>query len=85
MPLIEDLARAGFDMVILEQPRIGYKVDVGRMRKMVGNDLCISGWVPELAMINDDREIIEKCIYEQINAAGKDGAFVLVHQCLIPM
>ncbi len=76
MPLVEDLTRAGYDMLVLEQPRIGYRVDLKEIRDRVGNDLCISGWIPELAMLNDDRETIDRCIDEQVNAAGRDGAFI---------
>ena len=76
MPLVENIARAGYDMLVIEESRIGYSSDVGEMRRRVGNDLCLSGWVPELAMINDDRETITRHVEEQYKAAGQDGAFI---------
>jgi hypothetical protein len=32
--------------------------------------------VPELAMLRDDRETIARCIEEQYEAAGSDGALI---------
>lgn len=77
MPLLEDLADAGYDLLMLEQGRGSYTSDVGQMRRRVGNKLCISGWLPELALLNDDRETIRRHLHEQYNAAGRDGAYVI--------
>ena len=76
LPLVEDLAGIGYDMLIIEESRVGYSSDVGEMRRRIGNDLCLSGWVPELAMIRDDRETIRRHIEAQYDAAGRDGAFI---------
>ena len=46
------------------------------MRRRVGNRLCLTGWVPELAMIRDERDAIARCVEEQVDAAGRDGAFI---------
>lgn len=76
LPIIEDITRAGYDLLALEQSRGTYSSDVGEMRRRVGNDLCLTGWVPEMAMIRDDREEIVRCVEEQVEAAGRDGAFI---------
>ena len=76
MPLVEDIARAGYDMLVIEESRIGYSSDVGEMRRRVGTDLCLSGWAPELAMLFDDRETLRWQIEDQYEAAGRDGAFI---------
>ena len=76
LPLVEDLARVGYDMLVIEESRIGYRSDVGEMRRRVGTDLCLSGWVPELAMLYDDRDAIARHVEEQYEAAGRDGAFI---------
>ena len=76
IPLVEDIARAGYDLLALEQPRANYRSDVGEMRQRVGNDLCLTGWVPELSMIQDDREQIARCVEEQVAAAGREGSFI---------
>ncbi|MDO8686313.1 MAG: hypothetical protein Q7J78_06560 [Clostridiales bacterium] len=76
MPLIEDIADVGYDLLVLEQPRIGYDVNLKEIRNRVDNDLCISGWLTELEILKDDRESIKRHIYEQYECAGQDGAFI---------
>ena len=76
LPLIEDIARAGYDLLAIEQSRGTYSSDVGEMRRRVGKDLCLTGWVPEMAMIRGDRDEITRCVEEQVEAAGRDGAFI---------
>lgn len=75
MPLVEYIAEAGYDLLAIEEPRRGYSSDVGEMRRRAGRSLCITGWIPELAVITGDREAIARCVDEQIEAAGRDGAF----------
>jgi uroporphyrinogen-III decarboxylase len=75
-PLVELIADAGYDMLVLEQPRCGYDVNLGEIRKRVGNDLCLSGWLPELDIIQDNRDVLRKLIYGQYESAGQDGAFI---------
>lgn len=76
LPLVEDIARAGFDMLYVEQDRRGYTSDPAEFRKRVGNDLCITGWTYEMDMIKDHRDSISKTIQRQIETAGQDGAFI---------
>lgn len=76
LPLVEDIAEAGYDLLYVEQDRRGYTSDPAELRKRIGTDLCITGWTYELDMINDDREAISKTIRHQIENAGQDGAFV---------
>jgi len=82
LPLVEDLAEAGYDALILEQGRGAYSSDVGAMRKRVGNELCLSGWLPEIAVLKDDRETIRRHIHEQYESAGTNGAFLFATSIL---
>ena len=76
LPLVEDIAAAGYDLLYVEQGRRGYNCDPAVIRKRVGNDLCITGWTWEQDMIRDDRDAISRTIQDQIQRAGRDGAFI---------
>lgn len=76
LPLVEDIAAAGYDLLYVEQSRRGYSCDPGEIRRRVGNDLCITGWAYEQDMIHDDRPAISRTIREQIESAALDGAFI---------
>jgi uroporphyrinogen-III decarboxylase len=76
LPLVEDIARAGYDLLHIEQDRRGYSSDPAEFRKRIGTDLCITGWTYELDMINDNREAISHTIRHQIETAGQEGAFI---------
>ena len=76
LPLSEDIAAAGYDLLYVEQGRRGYSCDPTEIRKRVGNDLCITGWTWEHDMIRDDRGAISVTVRDQIESAGRDGAFI---------
>jgi hypothetical protein len=76
LPLVEDIAEAGYDLLYVEQGRRGYSCDPALFRQRVGNDLCITGWTYELDMIRDDRSAIARTIRHQIETAAQDGAFI---------
>lgn len=76
LPLVEDIAEAGIDLLYIEQDRRGYNSDPAEFRKRIGTDLCITGWTYEWDMIKNNREALRKTIQHQIETAGKDGAFI---------
>ena len=76
LPLAKGLADAGIDCLCVEQPRRGYSSDLSEFRKIVGNNITLTGWTGEQETICDDRPAMEKRINEQYDAAGKDGNFI---------
>ena len=76
LPLVEDIAAAGYDLLYVEQGRRGYSSDPAEFRRRIGNDLCVTGWTWEHDMIADDRPAIAHTVREQIESAARDGAFI---------
>ena len=74
--MAKGLADAGIDCLCVEQPRRGYSSDLSEFRKIVGNNITLTGWTGEQETICDDRPAMEKRINEQYDAAGKDGNFI---------
>ncbi len=72
---LESLIEIGIDGLIVEQSRCAYSCDPMQIREVVGDRLCIFGWTPELAMINDDRAEISRVVEEQMLSAGAAGPF----------
>ena len=77
MPLLGDLVDLGIDALVVEQPRRGYSSDPGEIRRIVGKQMCVFGWTPEVEMIKGDRDAVSRTIERQINEAGLDGAFAM--------
>jgi len=76
LPLVEDIAAAGYDLLYIEQGRRGYSCDPVEFRRRVGSDLCITGWTWEQDMMKDDRAAIARTVQEQVESAAQDGAFI---------
>ena len=69
LPLLEDLAETGIDVLMLEQERRGYRSDPVEIRRRVGDALCVTGWTHELDVIRDRREAITARTAAQLEAA----------------
>lgn len=77
MPLLPDLARLEVDGLFPEQGRKGYEVDLGEVRRRVGDRMCLIGFDREENLIAGDRKRLREDMERQIREAGSDGAFMM--------
>gem|GEM_PF-3071160 len=75
LPLLDDLAEAGIDVLMLEQERRGYCSDPVEIRRRIGNAFCVTGWTHELDVIQDRRDAITKRTAAQLEAA-RSGRYI---------
>jgi len=77
LPLLEDFIDLGIDALVVEQSRCAYSSDPGEIREIIGDRICLFGWSPEMAMINNNRREITRTVEHQIKSAGLDGSFAM--------
>ncbi len=77
MPLLPDLALMEVDGLFPEQGRKGYEVDLGEVRRQVGDRMCLIGFNDEEHMIAGHRRALREGMQRQIDVAGREGAFMM--------
>lgn len=85
-PMLPKILEAGYDALVVEsRDKHGNAVDIGEVRKRVGDDLCLFGNIdPIYTLQQGSVQEIEQEVKRQIDIAGCNGAFI-VHSDIIPL
>lgn len=74
---LKKMAQTGVDCLSLDQ-----KVDMGKAREILGNDICLFGNVdPTNTLLFQDAEKVEQESRQILSKAAGDGAFILSSGC----
>lgn len=76
-PVLDQIAAQPFDALAIEEGRKGYQLDVGDVRRAIGADRLLFGNVPCMLVAEGAPEDILAEVRRQIEAAGRDGRFVV--------
>lgn len=75
MPMLDQVKQLPIDALVLEQARTGTRLDLGAVRKKVGQDLGLFGYCYESDLVNFNKNNLSSAFEEQFSGAGLDGAF----------
>ena len=76
-PVIDQIAAQPFDALAIEEGRKGYELDVGEVRKAIGDERILYGNVERLLVEEGEPEDILTEVRRQIRAEGETGRFVV--------
>ena len=76
-PVVDQIADQPFDALAIEEGRKGYDLDVGEIRKAIGDERLLYGNVPRLLVEEGEPEDILAEVRRQISAEGESGRFVV--------
>ena len=76
MPMLDKVMQLPIDALVLEQGRKGYDIDLGTIRKKVGQKCCLFGYCYESDLVEFNKDNIAVTFEKQFNEAGLEGAFV---------
>ena len=76
-PVLDQIAAQPFDALAIEEGRKGYSLDVGEIRRQLGDDRVLFGNVPCQLVEEGEPEDILAEVRRQISVAGQHGKFVV--------
>lgn len=76
LPMLDTLARLGYDALSLEERIKGVEMDIVQVRRAVGPDLCLFGNFDSYLLLAGDRQKIREEVERQIRGAGP-RAFIM--------
>ena len=76
-PVVDQIAAQPFDALAIEEGRKGYDLDVGEVRRAIGEDRLLYGNVERLLVEDGEPEDILAEVRRQISVEGETGRFVV--------
>ncbi len=70
LPMLGAISRMGYDAVNPEERIKGVEIDIGEVRKGLGEDICIVGNFDAYLLLSGDREAIRREVRRQISLGG---------------
>jgi uroporphyrinogen-III decarboxylase len=78
IPILPKMRELKADAITIEEGRKGDHIDIGKVRKIMGPEVCIFGnFDAENVLLRGSKEDIQREVIRQINSAGQDGAFIM--------
>ncbi|MGI6031562.1 MAG: uroporphyrinogen decarboxylase family protein [Eubacteriales bacterium] len=80
-PILPLMAKTGADIV-----EIDHKVDLAKARQLAGDHVCLMGNLdPTVVLLQGTPDLVARESEKAIEAAGKQGAFILGSGCEVPI
>lgn len=76
-PILDQIADYPFDALAVEEGRKGYDLDVGLIRRELGDDRVLFGNTPRDLIVKGRPEDLLAEVRRQVSVAGKNGKFVV--------
>jgi hypothetical protein len=76
-PILDQIADQPFDALAVEEGRKGYELDIGLVRRELGEDRVLFGNVPMRLIVSGRPEDLLAEVRRQIDVAGRGGRFVI--------
>jgi len=77
VPVLLDTVKLNVGAVQVEQSRKGFVNDIGKVRQIFGPEQCLIGNFDEAIFLTGNRRLIEKAVLAQLDAAGREGGFIM--------